>query len=81
MLRYLEAFFGTAQNKLGLTEIACDCGCTDPLDMQHLWSYEPLDGDDPADCGLLGNHDNHGPLCPWCAEIHADQPWIQRLLR
>ena len=81
MLRYLEAFFGTAQNKLGLTSIACDCGCVDPDEMQHLWSDEPEDDTEPADCGSLGNAANDGPLCPWCAEIHADQPWIQRLLR
>lgn len=65
-------------NKVGLIRIAeAD---EDPDTMQHLWSVDAEHREDPADCGHVHDAEpgRFAPLCPQCADIHADQPWIQR---
>lgn len=70
---------GALANKIGITRIAeVDA---DPGELQHIHTVEPVDEHDPADCGYdftSGDGGLFADLCPHCAALHADQPWIQR---
>lgn len=77
------SLIGTLWNRAGLSSIASQEA--DPRFVSHISSHPggmDVSGE-LADCGVaFGEVVDAGrtaPICARCAEIHADQPWIQRL--
>lgn len=78
------SILGTLWNKAGLNSIASHDA--DPRFLSHI-SDHPGGMDvsgESADCGFpyadVVEPGRTAPICPRCAELNAEQPWIQRLM-
>lgn len=76
------SILGTLWTKSGMASIADEDA--DPRFLSHISDHPGgMDVSEvSADCGFPYAEVEAGrtaPICPHCAELHADQPWIQRL--
>lgn len=81
----MRSVLGTLWNKTGFARIAAKDD--DPRFLCHISAHPGgMDvSEETADCGFLYaqvlDAGRIADLCAYCAELHADQPWIQRLHR